>query len=127
MPCKQRLSGIHRYQSVFAPPARCSARECFLDLLHAYKPLPTQEYEIDYISLSYCSSVEDLTECRAFLDALGMFQTKIIAKVGIKGEQGSGVNASGCGFTGSTSMPTWTDSTLVGRMPCGEAFRMTSN
>ncbi|KFM28728.1 Pyruvate kinase [Auxenochlorella protothecoides] len=40
-----------------------------------------KEYEIDYISLSYCSSVEDLTECRAFLDALGMFQTKIIAKV----------------------------------------------
>lgn len=40
-----------------------------------------RKFEIDYIALSYCSSAADVRDCRAFLDAVGMVQTKIIAKV----------------------------------------------
>lgn len=41
-----------------------------------------QEYELDYISLSYCNSARDVYECRALLDSLHLTQTKIVAKVG---------------------------------------------
>ncbi|KAK2077380.1 hypothetical protein QBZ16_004225 [Prototheca wickerhamii] len=40
-----------------------------------------KRFEIDYIALSYCSSAADIRDCRAFLDAVGMVQTKVIAKV----------------------------------------------
>jgi len=39
------------------------------------------EFEIDFISLSYCNTSEDVYECRNFLDTNGLTQTKIIAKV----------------------------------------------
>ena len=39
------------------------------------------EFEVDFISLSYCNSKEDVYECRRFLDSNGLTQTKIIAKV----------------------------------------------
>jgi len=39
------------------------------------------EFEIDFISLSYCRSAEDVRECRAYLSSIGMTHTKILAKV----------------------------------------------
>jgi hypothetical protein len=39
-----------------------------------------QDYEIDFISLSYTRSVDDVIEARAFLDAVGLANTKIMAK-----------------------------------------------
>ena len=41
-------------------------------------------FEIDFINLSYCNRVEDMYNARAFLDNLGMQQTKLIAKVRLK-------------------------------------------
>lgn len=38
-------------------------------------------FEIDFVNLSFCNREEDLYEARAFLDNLGMHQTKIVAKV----------------------------------------------
>jgi pyruvate kinase len=40
-----------------------------------------QDYEIDFISLSYTRSVDDVVEARAFLDAVGLQNTKIFAKL----------------------------------------------
>jgi pyruvate kinase len=40
-----------------------------------------QDYEIDFISLSYTRSVDDVIEARAFLDAVGLANTKIMAKL----------------------------------------------
>ena len=45
-----------------------------------------QEFEIDYVSLSYTNSARDVYECRALLDSIAMSQTKIVAKVGVCGE-----------------------------------------
>lgn len=45
---------------------------------HAAVP---QDYEIDFISLSYTRSVDDVVEARAFLDAVGLQNTKIFAKL----------------------------------------------
>ncbi|KAL4434114.1 hypothetical protein ABPG75_000555 [Micractinium tetrahymenae] len=39
------------------------------------------QFEVDFISLSYCNAATDLYSCRALLDSLGMQQTKIIAKI----------------------------------------------
>lgn len=44
-------------------------------------PPPAQDYEIDFISLSYTRSVDDVVEARAFLDAVGLQNTKIFAKL----------------------------------------------
>lgn len=43
--------------------------------------LCVQDYEIDFISLSYTRSVDDVIEARAFLDAVGLQNTKVIAKL----------------------------------------------
>ncbi|KAI8113426.1 hypothetical protein M9435_003428 [Picochlorum sp. BPE23] len=40
-----------------------------------------KEFELDYVSLSYCNSAADITEARETLDRMGLDQTKIIAKV----------------------------------------------
>lgn len=40
------------------------------------------EFDIDFISLSYTRTGEDVREARRFLDSLGMKDTRIIAKVG---------------------------------------------
>lgn len=40
-----------------------------------------QDYEIDFISLSYTRTVDDVIEARAFLDAVGLQNTKIFAKL----------------------------------------------
>lgn len=40
-----------------------------------------KEFEIDFVSLSYCNSAEDVASARQTLDSLGLAQTKIIAKV----------------------------------------------
>ncbi|KAL4446774.1 hypothetical protein ABPG77_008018 [Micractinium sp. CCAP 211/92] len=39
------------------------------------------QFEVDFVSLSYCNSAPDLYSCRALLDSIGMQQTKIIAKI----------------------------------------------
>lgn len=44
-------------------------------------PYFLQDYEIDFISLSYTRSVDDVVEARAFLDAVGLQNTKIFAKL----------------------------------------------
>ncbi|GAB4821631.1 hypothetical protein N2152v2_008677 [Parachlorella kessleri] len=41
----------------------------------------SQEFEIDYVSLSYTNSARDVYECRALLDSIAMNQTKIVAKI----------------------------------------------
>lgn len=38
-------------------------------------------FEVDFINLSYCNREDDLYSARAFLDSVGMQQTKIIAKI----------------------------------------------
>lgn len=48
-------------------------KECIISL--------AQDYEIDFISLSYTRSVDDVVEARAFLDAVGLANTKIMAKL----------------------------------------------
>lgn len=40
-----------------------------------------KEFEIDFVSLSYTRTREDVREARAFLDKVGMVNTKILAKV----------------------------------------------
>jgi pyruvate kinase len=40
-----------------------------------------RDYEVDFISLSYTRSAEDVAEARAFLDSIGLAQTKIFAKL----------------------------------------------
>lgn len=40
-----------------------------------------KDFEIDYLSLSYCNSEDDIWAARDFLDSLGMAQTKLVAKV----------------------------------------------
>ena len=40
-----------------------------------------KEFEIDYLSLSYCNAAADVMKAREILDSFGMEQTKIIAKV----------------------------------------------
>lgn len=48
-------------------------KECIISL--------AVDYEIDFISLSYTRSVDDVVEARAFLDAVGLQNTKIFAKL----------------------------------------------
>jgi pyruvate kinase len=40
----------------------------------------TSEFEVDFVSISYCRSVDDITETRDFLESIGASHTKIIAK-----------------------------------------------
>ena len=40
------------------------------------------QFEVDFNSLSYCNSEDDVLAARGVLDSLGMASTKIIAKVG---------------------------------------------
>ena len=40
-----------------------------------------KQFEIDYVSLSYCNSAADVMEARDFLNNLGLEQTKIVAKI----------------------------------------------
>ncbi len=40
-----------------------------------------KNYEIDYVSLSYCNSAGDVLEARNLLNDLGLEQTKIVAKI----------------------------------------------
>ena len=40
-----------------------------------------RKYEIDYVSLSYCNSAQDVVEARDLLNAFGLEQTKIVAKI----------------------------------------------
>lgn len=44
-------------------------------------PPDRSRYDIDFLNLSYCNQEEDLYSARAFLDSVGMQQTKIVAKV----------------------------------------------
>eukprot|EP00878_Enallax_costatus_P018273 GHUV01019230.1.p1 GENE.GHUV01019230.1~~GHUV01019230.1.p1 ORF type:complete len:547 (+),score=119.51 GHUV01019230.1:802-2442(+) len=48
-------------------------KECLISL--------ALDYEIDFISLSYTRTVDDVIEARAFLDAVGLHNTKIFAKL----------------------------------------------
>ncbi|KXZ44880.1 hypothetical protein GPECTOR_61g833 [Gonium pectorale] len=40
-----------------------------------------QDFEIDFVSLSYTRAAEDVREARSFLDSIGMNNTKILAKL----------------------------------------------
>lgn len=40
-----------------------------------------QEYEIDFVSLSYVRTMDDVVEARDFLDSVGLTATKIFAKL----------------------------------------------
>jgi pyruvate kinase len=40
-----------------------------------------KKYEIDYVSLSYCNSAQDVIEARDLLNNFGLTQTKIVAKI----------------------------------------------
>lgn len=40
-----------------------------------------ESFEIDFVSLSYCRSGEDVSEARAFLDSIGMTSTKARSRV----------------------------------------------
>lgn len=40
-----------------------------------------QEYEIDFVSLSYTRTMDDVVEARDFLDSVGLTATKIFAKL----------------------------------------------
>eukprot|EP00877_Chromochloris_zofingiensis_P009758 jgi/Chrzof1/5035/Cz15g09100.t1_PYK1[v5.2] len=40
-----------------------------------------QEYEIDFLSLSYTRTVEDVVEARSFLDSIGLTSVKVFAKL----------------------------------------------
>jgi hypothetical protein len=44
---------------------------------HTHTHTNPQDYEIDFISLSYTRSVDDVLEARAFLDAVGLGNTKV--------------------------------------------------
>lgn len=58
-----------------------NARACTFHLAPLSSLLPCrQQFEVDFISLSFCNCVEDLYATRALLDSLGLNQTKIIAK-----------------------------------------------
>lgn len=35
------------------------------------------DYEIDFLSLSFCRSAEDITEARSFLRSIGLTSTKV--------------------------------------------------
>eukprot|EP00879_Flechtneria_rotunda_P021199 GHRR01022332.1.p1 GENE.GHRR01022332.1~~GHRR01022332.1.p1 ORF type:complete len:557 (+),score=186.89 GHRR01022332.1:438-2108(+) len=48
-------------------------KECIISL--------AADYEIDFISLSYTRSIDDILEARTFLDAVGLTNTKIFAKL----------------------------------------------
>lgn len=48
------------------------------------------QFEVDFINLSYCNREEDLYAARAYLDGVGLHQTKLIAKVGLRGRARAG-------------------------------------
>jgi pyruvate kinase len=59
-------------------PSACPALPCAL-------PCPVlccSEFEVDFISLSYCRSAEDVHECRDFLASIGAEHTKVGGEVG---------------------------------------------
>ena len=53
---------------------------CLTDFDRQAIQVLASEFEVDFISLSYCRSPEDITEARDFLDSIGQNNTKVIAK-----------------------------------------------
>lgn len=43
----------------------------------APKPCPASEFEVDFVTISYCRSAEDVFEAREFLAAIGQEHTKV--------------------------------------------------
>ena len=63
------------------------------------------EFEVDFISLSYCRSVEDVQECREFLAAIGQEQTKVRRARLRRREGGGGRGGSGAQSPATTAAP----------------------
>jgi pyruvate kinase len=53
---------------------------CLTDFDRQAIQVLASEFEVDFISLSYCRSPEDLNEAREFLTSIGQDHTKVIAK-----------------------------------------------
>ena len=53
---------------------------CLTDFDRQAIQVLASEFEIDFISLSYCRSPEDIQEARDFLDSVGATHTKVLAK-----------------------------------------------
>lgn len=53
---------------------------CLTDFDRQAIQVLASEFEIDFVSLSYCRSVEDISEAREFLTSIGADHTKILAK-----------------------------------------------
>lgn len=53
---------------------------CLTDFDRQAIQVLASEFEVDFVSLSYCRSVEDVTEAREFLQSIGADHTKVIAK-----------------------------------------------
>lgn len=53
---------------------------CLTDFDRQAIQVLASEFEIDFVTLSYCRSPEDIQEARDFLDSIGASHTKVIAK-----------------------------------------------
>lgn len=53
---------------------------CLTDFDRQAIQVLASEFEIDFVSLSYCRSVEDISEAREFLTSIGADHTKVLAK-----------------------------------------------
>lgn len=53
---------------------------CLTDFDRQAIQVLASEFDVDFVSLSYCRSVEDVTEAREFLDSIGADHTQLIAK-----------------------------------------------
>lgn len=80
-----QLHSLSCTHSVSPPPSSKPSPWLPSPALSPSRPPPPQnkqqDYEIDFISLSYTRSVDDVVEARAFLDAVGLQNTKIFAKL----------------------------------------------
>jgi len=53
---------------------------CLTDFDRQAVQVLASEFEIDFVSLSYCRSNDDINEAREFLNSIGQVHTKVIAK-----------------------------------------------
>ena len=64
----------------YKPAFNCSKQDPVI-FIFIFLDACVQDYEVDFISLSYTRTVEDVREAREFLDAVGLSATKIFAKL----------------------------------------------
>ena len=74
MPLCPPILSVHCYPSQNDLPLLSDYdKECLTSL--------ASDTDVDFVALSYTRSGEDVRSARAFLDAIGMRETKILAKV----------------------------------------------